>query len=183
MWNRNKRLHTIKKHVYTERKETTHIEVGEEDIHHHIYIKDKHNVCKYGHKTGVQEEEAKRSSYNNKEVTTSPNKMKHNSPFQVNVFFPLTCRILKRNHIFSTISLPFCHDWQEARKLYLRNIKVIKDDQGGTRSPYKCMNVMKQDAMNYKIKERCKTCEKKCMQEDLDRSRSCRAAIEHLSSR
>ena len=35
-----------------ERKETTHKEIGEEDIHHHIYIyiniyiKDKHNVCK-----------------------------------------------------------------------------------------------------------------------------------------
>ena len=50
--------------MYKERKETTHVEVGEEDIHHHIYIyiyiKDKHNVSKHGHKTGVQE--AKRSS-------------------------------------------------------------------------------------------------------------------------
>ena len=44
--------------MYKERKETTHVEVGEEDIHHHIYIyiKDKHNVYKHGHKTGVQEE-------------------------------------------------------------------------------------------------------------------------------
>ena len=38
-----KRLHTInKKHVHKERKETTHEEIGEEDIHHHhhhhIYI-------------------------------------------------------------------------------------------------------------------------------------------------
>lgn len=41
------------------------------------------------------------------------------------------------------------------------------------------MNVMKQDAMDDKIKERCKTCEKQCMQEDLDRSRSYRVAIEH----
>ena len=52
----------MKKHVYKERKETTHVEVGEEDIYHiyiYIYIKDKHNVCKHGHKTGVQE--AKRS--------------------------------------------------------------------------------------------------------------------------
>ena len=39
------------------------------------------------------------------------------------------------------------------------------------------MNVMKQDAMDDKIKERCKTCEKQCLQEDLDRSRSCRVAI------
>ena len=30
---------------------------------------------------------------------------------------------------------------------------------------------MKQDAMDDKIKERCKTCEKQCMQEDLDQSR------------
>ena len=52
---------------------------------------------------------------------------------------------------------------------------MIKDDQGGTRNPYKCMNVMKQDTMDDKIKERCKTCEKQCMQEDLDRSSSYRA--------
>ena len=31
--------------------------------------------------------------------------------------------------------------------------------------------------MDDKVKERCKTCEKKCMQEDLDGSRSCRATI------
>ena len=35
------------------------------------------------------------------------------------------------------------------------------------------MNVVKQDAIDVKIIERCKTCEKQCMQEDLDRSRSC----------
>ena len=47
--------------MYKERKETTHGEIGEEDIHHiYIYIKDKHNVCKNGHKTDVQK--AKRSS-------------------------------------------------------------------------------------------------------------------------
>ena len=40
------------------------------------------------------------------------------------------------------------------------NIKMIKDDQGGIRNPYKCMNVTNKDAMNDKIKERCKTCEK-----------------------
>ena len=32
------------------------------------------------------------------------------------------------------------------------------------------MNVMKQDAMDDKIKERYKICEKQCMQEDLNRS-------------
>ena len=36
---------------------------------------------------------------------------------------------------------------------------------------------MKQDAMNDKIKERCKTCEKQFMQEDLDRLKSCRDVI------
>ena len=33
---------------------------------------------------------------------------------------------------------------------------MIKDDQGGTINPYKCMNVMKQDALDDKIKEGCK---------------------------
>ena len=47
---------------------------------------------------------------------------------------------------------------------------MIKDDHGSTKNPYKYMNVMKQDAMDDKIKERCKTCEKQCMQEDLNRS-------------
>ena len=57
--------------MYKERKETTHVEIGEENIHHHthththtyvyVYIKDKHNVCKYGHKIGVQEEGSKHS--------------------------------------------------------------------------------------------------------------------------
>ena len=40
------------------------------------------------------------------------------------------------------------------------------------------MNVMKQDAMDDKIIERCKTCEKQCIQEGLDRSRSCWDSIE-----
>ena len=54
---------------------------------------------------------------------------------------------------------------------------MIKDDKGGTRSPNKRMIVMKQDAMDDKIIEKCKTCEKQCMQEDLDKSRSYQAAI------
>ena len=37
---------------------------------------------------------------------------------------------------------------------------MIKDDRGGIRNPYKCVNVMNKDAMDDKIKERCKTCEK-----------------------
>ena len=52
---------------------------------------------------------------------------------------------------------------------------MIKNDQGSTRNPYKGMNVMKQDVTDDKIKERCKTCEKQCMQEDLNRLRSCQA--------
>ena len=39
------------------------------------------------------------------------------------------------------------------------------------------MNVMKQDVTNDKIKEICKTCENQCMQEDLNRSRSCQAEV------
>ena len=54
---------------------------------------------------------------------------------------------------------------------------MIKNYQGGTGNPYKCMNVMKQDAMDDKITERCKTCEKQCMQEGHDRSRSSGVAI------
>ena len=46
--------------------------------------------------------------------------------------------------------------FRSARKLHPRNIKMIKDDQGGIRNPYKCMNVMKQDAMDDKIIEGCK---------------------------
>ena len=42
---------------------------------------------------------------------------------------------------------------------------MIKDDQEGIRNPYKCMNVMKQDTMDNKIIERCKTCEKQISQQ------------------
>ena len=36
VWNRNNRLHTRnKKHVHKERKETTHVKVGERNIHQH----------------------------------------------------------------------------------------------------------------------------------------------------
>ena len=45
--------------MYKDRKETTYVEVGEEYVNYHIYIKDKHNVCKHGHKTSVQEERSK----------------------------------------------------------------------------------------------------------------------------
>ena len=49
--------------MYKDRKETTHVKVGKEDIHHniYIYIKDKHNVSKHDHKTSVQEEGGKHS--------------------------------------------------------------------------------------------------------------------------
>ena len=38
------------------------------------------------------------------------------------------------------------------------------------------MNMMKQDGMDDKIKERCKTCEKQCVQEDLNKLRSCQSS-------
>ena len=162
--------------MYKNIKEITHVEVGEEDIHHHhiyiyIYIKDKHNICKNSHKTSVQD--AKRISYSNKEVSTPPNKMKHISPLQKNVFLPLTCRILTRNHIFSS----FLSWLTKGIKSYKTSLEKHKDDQGGIRSLYKCMNVMNKDAMDDKIIERCKTCEKQCMQEGLNRSRSCQGCV------
>ena len=46
----------IKKHVYKERKETTHVEVGEKkNIHHHIYENRVQCMSINGHKTGIQE--------------------------------------------------------------------------------------------------------------------------------
>ena len=51
-----------KKHVYKERKEITHVRVGERNINQHIKKK-KYNVCKDGHKTDVQEEGGKHSPY------------------------------------------------------------------------------------------------------------------------
>ena len=47
--------------MYKNRREITHVKVCEEDINHHKNIKDKHNVCKHGHKTGVHEEGGKHS--------------------------------------------------------------------------------------------------------------------------
>ena len=43
------------------------------------------------------------------------------------------------------------------------------------------MNVMKQDAIDDKIIERCKTCEKQCMQENLDGSRGVEEGVEDLA--
>ena len=52
-----------------------------------------------------------RPVYKNKKLKEAPpNKMKHISSLQRHVFLPITCRILKRNYIFSTISPHFCHD-------------------------------------------------------------------------
>ena len=42
---------------------------------------------------------------------------------------------------------------------------------------------MKQDAMNDKIKERCKTYEKQFMQKGLDKSKSCRDVIKRKPKR
>ena len=76
------------KHVYKDRKETTHVEVGEEDIHHiYLYIS-KINTMYVNMIT--------RLVYKKKEVSTPPNKMKHISPLQRHVFLPLTYRILKK---------------------------------------------------------------------------------------
>ena len=55
VWNRNNRLHTSnKKHVNKERKETTHVRIGERNIHQHI---EKISIMyvNNGHKTHIQE--------------------------------------------------------------------------------------------------------------------------------
>ena len=55
VWNRNNRLHTSNKNnVYKERKETTHVRIGERNIHQHIKKKSTMYVNN-GHKTNVQE--------------------------------------------------------------------------------------------------------------------------------
>ena len=55
VWNRNNRLHTSnKKHVRKERKETTHVRVGERNIHQHIK-KISTMYVNNSHKTHVQE--------------------------------------------------------------------------------------------------------------------------------
>ena len=54
MWNINNRLYTRNKRlVHKERKEITHVRVGEK--HTSIYKEYKYNVCQNGHKTHVQE--------------------------------------------------------------------------------------------------------------------------------
>ena len=55
VWNRNNRLHTSnKKHVHKERKETTHVRVGERNIHQHIK-KISTMYINNDHKTHVQD--------------------------------------------------------------------------------------------------------------------------------
>ena len=54
VWNKNNRLHTSnKKHVHKERKETTHVRIGERNIHQHIK-KISTMYVNNGHKTNVQ---------------------------------------------------------------------------------------------------------------------------------
>ena len=84
------------------KKETTHVEIGEED-----------NIIIYIFISKISTMYVKkftRPVYKKNVVSTPPNKMKHISPLQGHEFLPLTCRILKRNHIFSTISPHLCHD-------------------------------------------------------------------------
>ena len=73
--------------MYKKRKETTHVKVGEEDVHHHKYISKI---------STIYVNMVTRPVYKKKDVSIPPNKMKHNSPLQRNVFLPLTCRILKK---------------------------------------------------------------------------------------
>ena len=71
-----------------------------------------------------------RSMYKKKEVSTPPNKMKHISPLQGYVFLPLTCRVLKRNHIFSPQFLPLFVMIDKGYKKLKSFTEKHKDDQG-----------------------------------------------------
>ena len=67
--------------MHKERKETTHVKVGEKDIYHHIYI--------YIYKISTMYVNmVTRPVYKKKEVNTPPNKMKHISTLQRHVFLP-----------------------------------------------------------------------------------------------
>ena len=50
----------IKKHSCKEKKEPTHAEEGEKNIHHHLIYENKVHVCKNGHKAGIQEANVKK---------------------------------------------------------------------------------------------------------------------------
>ena len=55
VWNRNNRLHTSNKnYVYKERKETTHVRIGERNIYQHMK-KISTMYVNNGHKTHIQE--------------------------------------------------------------------------------------------------------------------------------
>ena len=130
----------MKKNVYKEIKETTHVEIGEEDIHH-IYIS-KIRTMYVKMVTRPMYKKLKEALITTKEVNTLPNKMKHNSSLQRHVFHPLTCRILKRNYIFSSF-FSWLTKGTRSYKTSPEKQKMIKDDQRDTRNPYKSMNVMK----------------------------------------
>ena len=87
--------------MYKERKETTHVEIGEEDIHHiYIYIYISKISTMYVNMVA-------RPVYKKKEVSTPPNKMKHISLLKGHVFLPLTCRILEKKSNFLLDFSPF----------------------------------------------------------------------------
>ena len=50
-----------KQHMQRQMKKTYIITHTHTHTYVYVYIKDKHNVCKYGHKIGVQEEGSKHS--------------------------------------------------------------------------------------------------------------------------
>ena len=90
-------------------------------IYIYIYIKDKYNVCKNGHKTGVQE--AKRSKLLKQQGG------KH-SPLQGHVFLPLIYRILKKKTTF----FPHFLSWlTNGTRSYKASPEKHKDDQRWSR--------------------------------------------------
>ena len=87
------KISQIKKHVYRERKETTHVEIGEEThISSYIYENKVQFMSINGHKTSIQEDKERKV---HKNLTTSFKKYTH-SPYQKSpiLTLPLSTRLL-----------------------------------------------------------------------------------------
>ena len=105
----------IKKHLYKERKETTHVEVGEKkkkNIHHHIYENKVQCISINGHKTSVQEAVTKKKEKKIHVNLTTSLKIYIHSPYKKCplLTLPLSARLLSKPKL-----LPFfCHECQRA---------------------------------------------------------------------
>ena len=93
--------------MYKERKETTHIEIDEEDLHHiyiYIYISKIHTMYV---------KMVTRPVYKKNEVSTPPNKMKHIFPLQRHVFSPHNMLNTIKSILTQTLEKLYKKRWQE----------------------------------------------------------------------